>query len=605
MNWQETLTNLNSLMHQTPILYENLQDMGTEKIFEEMPDCFATIDALIKNVSTPLKVVVMGEVKAGKSTLINALVGAEISPTDVLETTAAIIEVGYAPKPYGIIQRDGQEIVSGNADRIFAILDFNRGNQDYFRGSVTVSIGLPLENLKEFYVVDTPGILSITAANYATAKNYIKEADVVLWVLNANHLGQNDITKEIADVASYGKPILGIINKIDQLDGDIDRVTDYVEAQLGIYLEKIFPLSAYKAWQGVKNQSNRQHLESGLEELLKYLREEIGLKAWQVKEESIQSASKALLEKFTNAHKKFLKVIDDYHNEVVIYEKELELRALEIERKIESYLRLQVYEVLFAEELQLLDERIQKLSASTTIDEKAKLTQEINSSFGTAVIQKWWEETETVISKMYSNEWWEAAKEIQDSKLRMLEEFDRIERFAVTGNLKKTELNTDAAAVDGLGQGIFVGTAFGLGLASYTAFIGPAATYISLGSAMLTFLPPLAIVGGLTGMFSKAWQADKDKREFVAELRAAVSQARDELWQNIIEGKVLSNLHKNSERTVNLLQEAYLSELIPNWDLAKLEKAENEISIYLTKLEQFKANYLQTLLKETATNCLF
>jgi len=592
LNWQETLTNLNSLMHQTPILYENLQDMGTEKIFEEMPDCFATIDALIKNVSTPLKVVVMGEVKAGKSTLINALVGAEISPTDVLETTAAIIEVGYAPKPYGIIQRDGQEIVSGNADRIFAILDFNRGNQDYFRGSVTVSIGLPLENLKEFYVVDTPGILSITAANYATAKNYIKEADVVLWVLNANHLGQNDITKEIADVASYGKPILGIINKIDQLDGDIDRVTDYVEAQLGIYLEKIFPLSAYKAWQGVKNQSNRQHLESGLEELLKYLREEIGLKAWQVKEESIQSASKALLEKFTNAHKKFLKVIDDYHNEVVIYEKELELRALEIERKIESYLRLQVYEVLFAEELQLLDERIQKLSASTTIDEKAKLTQEINSSFGTAVIQKWWEETETVISKMYSNEWWEAAKEIQDSKLRMLEEFDRIERFAVTGNLKKTELNTDAAAVDGLGQGIFVGTAFGLGLASYTAFIGPAATYISLGSAMLTFLPPLAIVGGLTGMFSKAWQADKDKREFVAELRAAVSQARDELWQNIIEGKVLSNLHKNSERTVNLLQEAYLSELIPNWDLAKLEKAENEISIYLTKLEQFKANYI-------------
>ena len=579
-------------MHQTPILYENLQDMGTEKIFEEMPDCFATIDALIKNVSTPLKVVVMGEVKAGKSTLINALVGAEISPTDVLETTAAIIEVGYAPKPYGIIQRDGQEIVSGNADRIFAILDFNRGNQDYFRGSVTVSIGLPLENLKEFYVVDTPGILSITAANYATAKNYIKEADVVLWVLNANHLGQNDITKEIADVASYGKPILGIINKIDQLDGDIDRVTDYVEAQLGIYLEKIFPLSAYKAWQGVKNQSNRQQLESGLEELLKYLREEIGLKAWQVKEESIQSASKALLEKFTNAHKKFLKVIDDYHNEVVIYEKELELRALEIERKIESYLRLQVYEVLFAEELQLLDERIQKLSASTTIDEKAKLTQEINSSFGTAVIQKWWEETETVISKMYSNEWWEAAKEIQDSKLRMLEEFDRIERFAVTGNLKKTELNTDAAAVDGLGQGIFVGTAFGLGLASYTAFIGPAATYISLGSAMLTFLPPLAIVGGLTGMFSKAWQADKDKREFVAELRAAVSQARDELWQNIIEGKVLSNLHKNSERTVNLLQEAYLSELIPNWDLAKLEKAENEISIYLTKLEQFKANYI-------------
>lgn len=40
---------------------------------------------------------VVGEVKAGKSTLINALLGAEILPTDALQSTSAIIEICSAP----------------------------------------------------------------------------------------------------------------------------------------------------------------------------------------------------------------------------------------------------------------------------------------------------------------------------------------------------------------------------------------------------------------------------------------------------------------------------------------------------------------------------
>lgn len=54
------------------------------------------IDAIKKDKFTLL---VSGEVKAGKSTFINALLGSEILPSDVLQATSAIVEISKAKKP--------------------------------------------------------------------------------------------------------------------------------------------------------------------------------------------------------------------------------------------------------------------------------------------------------------------------------------------------------------------------------------------------------------------------------------------------------------------------------------------------------------------------
>lgn len=65
-------------------------------------------------------VAVAGEVKAGKSTLINSLIKEEILPTDVLQATSALIEIFYSKKPFlrityasgrtEIIEEDSREI---------------------------------------------------------------------------------------------------------------------------------------------------------------------------------------------------------------------------------------------------------------------------------------------------------------------------------------------------------------------------------------------------------------------------------------------------------------------------------------------------------------
>ena len=53
------------------------------------------LEVIYNKINNTLKVVLMGEVKAGKSTIINSIVGEEISYVNIVEATAAIIEIEY------------------------------------------------------------------------------------------------------------------------------------------------------------------------------------------------------------------------------------------------------------------------------------------------------------------------------------------------------------------------------------------------------------------------------------------------------------------------------------------------------------------------------
>src|SRR5579863_1271575 len=56
-----------------------------------------------KLVSNQLHLAVLGQMKRGKSSFINALLGAEILPTGVLPVTSVITEIKYGVTPEAII----------------------------------------------------------------------------------------------------------------------------------------------------------------------------------------------------------------------------------------------------------------------------------------------------------------------------------------------------------------------------------------------------------------------------------------------------------------------------------------------------------------------
>jgi small GTP-binding protein len=114
-----------------------------------------TLRGLLKDIREPLLFVEVGEVKAGKSSLLNALFGEEFAKVDVLPAT----------------------------DRVYI---FRYGEEEK---SIDVSPHLveryqPISFLQDFNVVDTPGTNTMVAHHQTITESFIPRADLVLFVFS-------------------------------------------------------------------------------------------------------------------------------------------------------------------------------------------------------------------------------------------------------------------------------------------------------------------------------------------------------------------------------------------------------------------------------------
>ncbi|HEX5177188.1 MAG TPA: dynamin family protein [Chthoniobacteraceae bacterium] len=119
------------------------------------PAVLDTLQNLLKDVREPLLFVVVGEVKAGKSSLLNALFGQEFCKVDVLPATDRIYIFKYGP-------REQYVDVSAHVTERYQ----------------------PIEFLQDFNVVDTPGTNTMVAEHQTITENFIPRADLVLFVFS-------------------------------------------------------------------------------------------------------------------------------------------------------------------------------------------------------------------------------------------------------------------------------------------------------------------------------------------------------------------------------------------------------------------------------------
>ena len=90
--------------------------------YAELQEINADLELLAAKLEQPLRIALIGEVKAGKSTLINAFAGGQVSPTNVTESTACIMQIGYAgTEEAAIVYSNGKEQM-GTPGEIYAVL---------------------------------------------------------------------------------------------------------------------------------------------------------------------------------------------------------------------------------------------------------------------------------------------------------------------------------------------------------------------------------------------------------------------------------------------------------------------------------------------------
>jgi len=214
----------------------------------------------------------MGEFSSGKSSFVNAFIGADVAPTGITPTTATINVVRYGRERGGrVIRRDGATTEHG-WDELMTYL--RALTPDAARSIDRVEILVPLPQLEKINIVDTPGLNSIQPEHEATARGFIARADAVVWVFTASQGGKQSEKKALRSIHDEGKRVLGVLNKADQLSAsETEEVVTFIGGELGELVEAIVPFSAREAlvWKAAKAESsgsdgNWQALAAALEE---------------------------------------------------------------------------------------------------------------------------------------------------------------------------------------------------------------------------------------------------------------------------------------------------------------------------------------------------
>jgi GTPase Era involved in 16S rRNA processing len=198
------------------------------------------------SLDQPLLVTVMGEFSSGKSSFVNAFIGADVAPTGITPTTATINVVRYGRERGGRIVAGDGSALELEWDALMAHL--RALTPAAARATDRVEILVPLPQLEKINIVDTPGLNSIQPEHEATARAFIAKADAVVWVFTAAQGGKASEKKALATIRAEGKRVLGVLNKADQLTADERKeVIDFISTELGELVEAIVPVSAREA----------------------------------------------------------------------------------------------------------------------------------------------------------------------------------------------------------------------------------------------------------------------------------------------------------------------------------------------------------------------
>lgn len=230
-------------------------------------------------------VVVLGEFKRGKSTLINALLGTSLLPMDVLPETATINAIMYDETPkLTVVHRDGST-KQGDVSYDF-LKQYSAKSEDGAANVRYIKIGYPCELLKNRIVlVDTPGVSDLNEQRSEVTYQFVPKANAVLFVLDAN-APLKKTEKEFIDerLLPLGiNNILFIINKYDAVDEDEEeeflenvrkrlyRAFQIDAKQAQIRDISVYPLSAKQALQAIEKGNEKFLHASGFEDIQKKL----------------------------------------------------------------------------------------------------------------------------------------------------------------------------------------------------------------------------------------------------------------------------------------------------------------------------------------------
>ncbi|MGA9532106.1 MAG: dynamin family protein [Anaerolineales bacterium] len=214
-------------------------------------DGITSLQTSILQLDELFLLVVVGEFNAGKSALVNALLGSQVLPEGATPTTSKVTLVKWG-------EQVGEQVV----DEGFGILTY------------------PLPLLKELNIVDTPGTNAVIRHHERLTDEFVPRSDLVLFVTSADRPMTESERLFLERILDWGKKVVFVLNKTDIFEDDsaLQEVRDFVLKHATAVLgdpPEFFPVSARLAQRAQNEsdpeQSSRLRALSRLDELERYI----------------------------------------------------------------------------------------------------------------------------------------------------------------------------------------------------------------------------------------------------------------------------------------------------------------------------------------------
>ncbi|MCP6682137.1 dynamin family protein [Bacillus nakamurai] len=208
------------IFSRTGALYEQLLDNDDEKRANQLA-------AIMKKAADEeVYIAFTGHYSAGKSSLLNTLLGEDILPTSPIPTSANLVVIRNGENRVVLHTTDGAYAeIKGSYDKEEVQRFCKDGDQ-----IETVEVFAPYKEAEPYVAyIDTPGIDSTDEAHFLSAASILHQADALFYVVHYNHVHSEENVKFLRSIKDRIPNLFLIVNQIDRHDETETRFEDYRE----------------------------------------------------------------------------------------------------------------------------------------------------------------------------------------------------------------------------------------------------------------------------------------------------------------------------------------------------------------------------------------
>lgn len=233
-------TDINVSHHNSHQLTQSL--LSLIQLIEKMGSEYELYKIKLEEIATrysqgKIHLAVLGQFKRGKSSLLNAILGARLLPTAVIPLTSIPTYIRYSDRPYVHVtfahNKAGDTFASDKPEELQQFLSM------YVSEEANPNNALHVESVEFYYdadillkgvvLIDTPGIGSTHKHNTEATLNFLPQCDAALFLISADPPITEVELDFLRQVTTKVNKIFFILNKIDYLTTDeLNEVQQFI-----------------------------------------------------------------------------------------------------------------------------------------------------------------------------------------------------------------------------------------------------------------------------------------------------------------------------------------------------------------------------------------